>query len=78
MLKNVLAVKLKCTNLLCHEIISTVYVFYIIIICFVVIAMALMHKSPKPYKSRCTTAILSFPNRARIRMKNFSINTLVV
>ena len=40
--------------------------------------MALMHKSPKPYKSRYTTAILSFLNRARVRMRNVTIDTLVV
>ena len=40
--------------------------------------MALMHKSPKPYKSRYTTAILSFLNRAHIRMRNVTIDTLVV
>ena len=40
--------------------------------------MALMHKSPKPYKFRYTTVILSFLNRARVRMRNVTIDTLVV
>ena len=40
--------------------------------------MALMHKSPKPYKSHYTTTILSFLNRACIRMRNVTIDTLVV
>ena len=40
--------------------------------------MVLMHKLPKPYKSCYTTAILSFLNRACIRMRNITIDTLVV
>ena len=40
--------------------------------------MALMHKSLKPYKSRYTTALLSFLNCARVRMRNVTIDTLVV
>ena len=40
--------------------------------------MALMHKSLKPYKSHYTSAILSFLNRARVRMQNITIDTLVV
>ena len=40
--------------------------------------MALMHKLLKPYKSCYTAAILSSLNRARIRMRNVTIDTLVV
>ena len=40
--------------------------------------MALMHKLLKLYKFRYTTAILSLPNRARVRMQNVTIDTLVV